>query len=80
METIVEALRPWKQPALAFLRVFVATVVACWVNAGLPVLAFSPSELLGWVELGVQAGAMLVIANYLGPWEQRYGVKVLSRR
>ena len=50
------------------------------MNAGLPVLAFSPSELLGWVELGVQAGAMLVIANYLGPWEQRYGVKVLSRR
>jgi hypothetical protein len=61
------------QAVLAFLRVFAATVVACWVDAGMPVRAFSLDQLAGWLELAVQAGAALVIANSLGPWEKRYG-------
>lgn len=59
--------------SLAFLRVAAATLLACWVNAGLPVQDLTSSLVLGWVELSIQAGAALVIANFLGPWETRYG-------
>jgi hypothetical protein len=71
MQTFLESATG--QAVLSFLRVFAATVVACWVDAGMPVTEFALADLGGWLELGVQAGAALVIANFLGPWEKRYG-------
>lgn len=68
------AATPVGQAALSFLRVALAALVASWVNAGMPVRELSGSSVLDWIELAVQAGAALVIANYFGPWEQRYGV------
>ena len=62
------------QALLAGLRVLLATVVALWVNAGMPVSDLTMAMLGDWVELGIQAGAALVIANYFGPWEKRYGL------
>jgi fluoride ion exporter CrcB/FEX len=66
----------------AFLRVFVATATATWMQAGLPIYDLTLPELAKFVELGLQAGASLVILNYFGPWEQRYGreQKVKARR
>ena len=77
---LVEYLKLFKkskvgQAVLAFLRVFAVTVVACWVDAGMPVTEFSAADLGEWVELGVQAAAGLVLVNYFGPWEKRYGRK-----
>jgi hypothetical protein len=61
------------QALLSFLRVAGATVLACWVDAGMPLSTLTGADLVVWVELGVQAGAGLVLLNYLGPWEKRYG-------
>ena len=65
---------PFGQAALAFLRVAAATVVASWVHAGMPTRNLDGHSLVGWVELGLQAGVALVMANYVGPWEKRYGL------
>lgn len=78
MTMLVQYLKQlWQGPAgraaAAFLRVFLATVVACWVDAGLPVRDLTGDSLVGWVELGIQTGFALVLANYFGPWESRYG-------
>lgn len=77
-----EGKAPWvataKQAALSFARVFIATVVACWVNDGAPIRDFDLESLWVWMELGVQAAAGLTFANYLGPWEKRYGLKSKS--
>lgn len=62
-------------PALAVVRVFAATVLAAWLQAGTPVHNLSGATLVGWVELGLTAGVGLMLANYFGPWETRYGVK-----
>lgn len=63
---------PAGQAVLAFLRVTGATLVGCWLNAGMP-LILSVDVVAAWLELAVQAGLALVVANYLGPWEKRYG-------
>lgn len=63
------------QAVLAFLRVAAATVAACWLDAGLPVSDLTLAEIGSWCELGVQAGAALVLVNHFGPWEKRYGHK-----
>lgn len=63
---------PAGQATLAFLRVTGATLVGCWMNAGTP-LTPSADQAAAWLQLAVQAGAALVVANYFGPWEKRYG-------
>lgn len=68
----------WGQAALAFARMFAVTLVACWVNADMPIREFILDDLYGWLELSVQAAAGLVIANTLGPWEKRYGKRRVS--
>lgn len=77
-KTFVES--PWGQAALAFGRMFTVTLVAQWVNAGLPISTFEVAAFLGWLELAAQTGAGLVIANYLGPWEERYGLQPRADR
>lgn len=72
-------LEAMKQMALSFARVFAATVLAQWINAGAPIRAFPVDQVWSWVELGIQAAAALVFANYLGPWESRYGLKSKSQ-
>lgn len=57
----------------AFLRVFAAASAAEWMQAGQPVFDLSGAEVAEMVEIGVQAGAALVIVNWFGPWERRYG-------
>ena len=64
-----------QQAGLAALRVFVATVLAAWLQAGTPVSNLSGATVVTWVELGLTAAVGLVLANYLGPWETRYGRK-----
>lgn len=61
------------QMAASFLRVAVAAAFAAWMAAGFPVDTLSGADLTHYVVLGVQAGAALVLANYFGPWEKRYG-------
>ena len=60
------------QALASFLRVLTATVLACWVNAGMGLA--TQEEFLGWVQLGLQAAGGLVLANWFGPWEKRYGL------
>lgn len=60
------------QVLLSFLRVAAATVVGAWINAGSP-LSPSGGDVTTWLELGISAGVTLVVVNYLGPWEKRYG-------
>lgn len=68
------ALLVLKHPALAaFGRVFLATLVACWTAAGMPIYDLTGADFASWVQLALQAAAALVIANYFGPWEKRYG-------
>lgn len=68
------ALAVFTHPALAaFGRVFLATLVASWTASGMPIYDLSVSDFASWVELALQAAAALVIANYFGPWEKRYG-------
>lgn len=57
----------------SFARVAVAAAFAAWMSAGFPVTNLSGDDLTNYLELGVQAGAALVLANYFGPWETRYG-------
>lgn len=61
------------QATLAFVRVALATVFGCWANAGFPVSQLESAALVGWVDLAIKAAAALVLANYIGPWERRYG-------
>lgn len=61
------------QACFAFLRVFTATVLGAWLQAGMTLRGLSVDLMLGWVEVGLAAGVALVIANYFGPWETRYG-------
>ena len=70
MKSFVDS--PWGQAALAFLRVAVATLLGAWLQAGTP-LQVTPDELVGWVEVALSAGVALVLSNYFGPWEDRYG-------
>ena len=79
MSTATDALTRFRhsvpgQALLSFGRIFVATFAASWVSAGMPVLELDSTQVLDWVQLAVQAGAGLVIANYFGPWETRYGL------
>ena len=60
------------QALLSFGRVFLATVVGCWLAAGTP-LDVTLGDLARWVEVGLEASVALVVVNYLGPWEKRYG-------
>ena len=60
------------QMLLSFGRVFLATMVGCWIAAGTP-LDVTLADLGRWVEVGLEASVALVVANYLGPWEKRYG-------
>lgn len=62
------------QALLAFLRVALATLVALWMDAGLPISDLTWATTGEWAELAIQAGATLVIVNYFAPWERRYGV------
>lgn len=68
----------WRQNAtqvgLSFLRVLLATTAACWIDAGAPIREIVLANVIDWVELGAQAGAALIFANYIGPWERRYGL------
>lgn len=59
--------------ASAFVRVALAAAFAAWMAAGFPVQDLALSNVADYLELGVQAGAALVLANYFGPWETRYG-------
>lgn len=63
------------QALFAFFRVSVATILALWVDAGLPMRELSWVALADWIETGAQAGAGLVIVNYFAPWERRYGTE-----
>lgn len=69
-----------KAPALALIRVFLATVLACWLDAGTPVHNLAGDVVVGWVELGLTASVGLVLANYFGPWETRYGTGHKARK
>jgi hypothetical protein len=71
MQTFLSS--PLGQAALSFLRVFAATVLASWFDAGMTLRNLSGDLIVGWVELGLAAGVALVLANYFGPWEKRYG-------
>lgn len=62
------------QATLAIVRVFLATLLGCWLTAGSP-LPPSAADLSSWVAVAGSAAVSLVIANYLGPWEKRYGRK-----
>lgn len=62
------------QALLSGLRVALATIAACWMQAGLPISDLAVADVAAWVELGLQAGAALVLANWFGPWEKRYGL------
>lgn len=63
-----------RQMVLSFLRVGAAAAVAAWIAAGTP-LTPSGSQILDWAQVGVSAAVALVVANYIGPWEKRYGRK-----
>lgn len=58
------------QAVLSFLRVAVAAMLGAWVQDGVPL---SLDGFDAYLQLGVAAGAALVLANYFGPWEKRYG-------
>lgn len=61
------------QALLAFLRVVAVTFLAGWTAAGTPVFDMTLAMVADWLELAIQAGVALVMLNYVGPWEQRYG-------
>lgn len=65
--------KPFGQAALSFLRVFTATFLASWLDAGMTLRNLTGGLVVEWVELGLAAGTALVLANYFGPWEKRYG-------
>lgn len=60
------------QIASSFLRVFLATLTGCYLQAGVG-FDVTADEAKAWIELAVEAGLALVMANYFGPWEKRYG-------
>jgi hypothetical protein len=61
------------QMLLSFSRVFAATFLACWLEKGMTLRDLTGGIVVEWVELGLVAGVTLVLANYFGPWESRYG-------
>ena len=69
---------PAGQATLAFLRVFVAAVLGAWLQAGMTLRGLTWDLAVTWVEVGLSAGVALVLANYLGPWETRYGRNKVS--
>jgi hypothetical protein len=54
-------------------RVALVTMLTLWLQAGLPMRALEIDQVWAWLELGAQAGVTMVIVNYFGPWEKRYG-------
>lgn len=70
---------PMGQAVLAAARVFAATMLGCWLAAGSPVLP-SLDQLADWLSVAGPSSLSLVITNYLGPWEKRYGRKSKNRQ
>lgn len=54
-------------------RIGLVTALTLWLQAGLPMRDLGLDQFLAWVQVGAQAGVTLVIVNYFGPWEKRYG-------